>query len=322
MKSSYDVLGIGAPIVDYIVHVGEEFLHNNQIEKGGMVLVDEPTFTRLLEKTSLTPIRTAGGSAANTIKGLTKLNNRCGFVGKIGKDEPGHFFRDHFVSSQIHPHLIPSSYHTAKALTLITPDGQRTFRTFIGAGMQLTGDDIKEEFCHKTRLVHLEGYLLNNGDLVERAMEMSKAAGAKISLDLASFEIVTQFRERLIRLIPSYVDVLFANDQETTALTGKGPEESVEIVRDMCETVVLFEGPEGCWVGQGIKKVHCPAFPVKPVDTIGAGDLFGSGFLHGYLQGLPVEECARYGALTGRAVVSGVGADITEKEWERVFREM
>lgn len=323
MKYSYDILGIGAPIVDYIVHVDDRFLHDNGIDKGGMVLVDEATFTELLDAAKATPIRTAGGSAANTIKGLTKLNNRCGFVGKISKDdEPGKFFKDHFVSNQIHPHLIPTDFHTAKALTLITPDGQRTFRTFIGAGMQLTGNDLNRDFFKDVKLLHLEGYLLNNGNLVETAMRLAKEAGAKVSLDLSSFEIVNQFKSDIVKLISKYVDVLFANEQETFALTGKSTEESIEIVKDMCETVVLFQGPGGCWVGHGIKKVHCPAFPVKPVDTIGAGDLCASGFLHGYMQGLPLEECGRYGALTGRAVVSSVGADISEKEWERVFEGM
>lgn len=319
----YDVLGIGAPVVDYIVHIDDQFLKDQNIEKGGMVLIEEPTFWRLLERTGKTPIRIAGGSAANTIKGISKLNTRCGFVGKIGGDEPGKFFSEHFKYNQIHPHLIHTEHHTAKALTLITPDGQRTFRTFIGAGMRLNAQDIAGDFYGNVKLVHLEGYLLKNGDLVEKAMAMAKEAGAKVSMDISSFEIVNEYKSRLVKLVANYVDVLFANEQETAALTGgRTPEEGVEIVRDICETVVLFQGPEGCWVGQGIKKVHCPAFPVTPVDTIGAGDMFAAGFLHGYLQGLPVETCARYGALTGRAVVSSVGADINEKEWERVFREI
>lgn len=318
MASQYEVLGIGAPIIDYIIEVSEEFIVQIPGQKGGMVVVDYQTIETIIGSVEKEPPLFLGGSGANTIRGLANFGHRCGFVGKVGRDAAGKKFLDGLEKLEIHTtHLLMSDSPTAQVICLITPDKERTMRAFLGASQEMRAEDLTPAMFEGVKLVHLEGYNLLNMALAQRTMELAKAAGVKISFDMGSFEIVDAYREKIVELLSKYVDVVFANRMEAQMLTKLDPEGACKILRDLCETVVILLGKDGCLVGQRDEQKHYPAFPVEePIDTTGAGDMFASGFLHGYLEDNSMEECARIGALAGAAVVQVQGVEIPPQDWD------
>lgn len=319
-NTHYEVIGLGAPFIDHILKVSDNFLEKIPGAKGGMEPVDYDTFLQILESSGCgsSATVTSGGSSANTIRGLAELGHPCALVGKIGSDSAGNFFLESLARLGVTSFLLPTPTPTGQVLCLVTPDGQRTCRDFLGASLEMQADDLHPSLFARVKLAHIEGYTLMNDSLTQRGMAYAQAAGAKISFDLASFELVEKYKFRLITLLKTYVDILFANTDEARALTGKGPEEACALLKDLCDTVVVTTGEKGCWVGQGDLLLHCPAFPVKPFDTTGAGDLFSAGFLHGYLRRQGLEDCARYGALVAAEVVQIDGAEIPEETWKKL----
>jgi len=313
----YNVLGIGAPAMDILIPVEEEFLQTIPGEKGGSAPVDWIDFSRILQYgLSKEPFIASGGSAANTIKGLANFRQKSAFFGKVGKDHMGSHFTSKMNSFGVIPILIESDTPTTQVAGLITPDGQRTFRYFLGASNELTELDLTPELFEGTKLVHLEVYSLYNGHLVEKAMRLAKEAGAMVSIDLGSFEVVKHFKSQLLHLISNYVDIVFSNEDEIYALTGLDPENGGIVLKELCKIAVVKMGKHGCWVMSGDEKIYSPSVPAKIVkDTTGAGDHFASGFLHGLLEGKDLSVCAYYGNLTGSAAVEVYGAEIPEEKW-------
>lgn len=219
------------------------------------------------------------------------------------------------------PLYTQSTAPTAQVVCLITPDRERTLRSFLGASQEMKAEDLKPEQFENVKLVHIEGYSLLNESLTERAMELAKEAKAKISFDLASFEITQAYKDKIIYLLSHYVDILFANEAETKMLTGLSPEKGSDILKDICQTVIILQGSKGCWVARRETKFHHPAFSVQSIDTTGAGDLFASGFLHGYLSQSSLQECARFGSLIGAAAVQYLGAEIPAEKWEEIKKQ-
>lgn len=316
MSGEYEILGIGSPLVDHVIKISESFLEALPAVKGSMKTIDYPALTRLLTKTGTQASVRMGGSCANTIKGLAQLGHRCAFIGKVGDDSAGAAFSKSLKKSNVDSFLVNSPTPTGQLACLVTPDGERTFRDFLGASQEFSPEDLKPELFKGVKLVHIEGYTLMNEDVTLRAMELAKAAGAKVSFDLSNFELVKQFQYQIIHLLSRHVDILFANRDETRTLTKLDSEKGCCLLRDLCDVVVTLMGPEGCWIGQGSEQHRCLAYPVAPLDTTGAGDLFAAGFLHGYLTGRPLTECAHYGALAGAAVVQVFGAEIPDEQWE------
>lgn len=314
----YDVLGIGAPFLDHVVQVSEEFLAGLPGGKGGMIPVDYQTYRKLLENCGSLPTVATGGSCANTIKGLAHLGHSCALAGKLGSDQAGRVFLNGLEKLGVASRMIKTETPTGQVICFVTPDSQRTFRSYLGSGSEMGPDDLKPEMFEGVRLVHIEGYTILNPGLTQRAMELAKDANALVSFDLASFELVESFKNPLIRLISEYVDILFANENETESLTRLSPEQGSLILKDLCEIVVVMTGKDGCWVGHADEHIRCPAKSVEPIDTTGAGDLFAAGFLHGYLNGQSLRKCAYYGALTGAEVVQIFGADLTPAVWEKL----
>ena len=310
-----EVLAIGSPFLDHIIPVSEDYLASLPGGKGGMEEVDFSTFKRIIATAGPRTNLASGGSGANTIKGLSYLGHKCALAGKIGNDDAGITFIESIEKSGVISYLMPSGIHTGQIACLITPDGERTFRDYFGAGEKLHPDELKDEFFEGVKLVHIEGYTLLNERLVVRAMELAKKHGAKISFDLASFELAAQFRPQIVHLLSHHVAILFANTLETRALTGLDPERGCSILSDLCDIAVVLMGKDGCWVGGEDGLVRCPAYPVDPLDTTGAGDLFAAGFLHGYLSGKSYAESAHYGALVAAEVVQVYGAEIPETVW-------
>lgn len=311
----YEVLGIGAPFLDHVVPVSIEFVEQLSGQKGGMEVVDYETFCSIMARTEAPTSLIAGGSSANTIKGLANLGHNCALFGKIGTDPAGDKFLSGIKELGIIPLLTPTKTPTGQIACLVTPDGERTFRDYLGSGQELRAQDLYAELFEGVKLVHIEGYTLLNEDLTLRTMEYAKTKHAKISFDLGCFELAQKYKRQIMHLLSNHIDILFANAEEVKALTGHPPEHACAFLKDLCEVVVVSMGPEGCWIGNKEQTIRCYAYPVKPLDTTGAGDMFAAGFLHGYLLGKSLPECAHYGALIGAEVVQVFGAEIPSQTW-------
>lgn len=313
-----DILGIGAPIIDHVIPVAESYLQLLQAEKGSMKPVDYRSFRRILLENKTEINVKPGGSCANTIKGLARLGHSCVFLGKIGADRAAETFQQSLQKYNVRSLLQLSSTPTGQLACMVLPDGERTFRDFLGASKELNGAELSADMFKGVKWVHVEGYTLLNHNLTQRAMELAKEAGAKISFDLSNFEIVQQYKDQIVRLISRYVDIVFGNADEVRTLTGRDPENGCSLLKDICPIAVVLMGPDGCWIGSGTETLRCFAYPVIPLDTTGAGDLFMAGFLHGYLTGKSLPTCAHYGALVGAAVVQVYGADIPDDTWDSI----
>lgn len=320
---SYDILGIGAPILDQVMKVSDGYLSTLEGTKGGMMPVSFDSLQNIIAGGGGQVISVPGGCARNTLHGLSRFGERCALLGMVGLDERGKEYKKRLDEQSIHSLLVESSTPTAIVLSLVTPDGERTMRTFQGASTEMRGLHLDPKLFVCPKLVHLEGYTLYNEDLAESAMRLAKAHGAKVSFDLASFETVRRFKGHILYLLENYVDIVFANQEEISVLLGERDEKKAcSFLGGMCELSVVLMGPQGCWVNHEEALVHCPAYPVEPLDTTGAGDLFASGFLHGFMRGYPPHICAHYGAIAGRAVVQVMGPVIPHDSWEEIYKQL
>lgn len=314
------IIGIGNALVDVLAKVeNEAILSELQLPKGSMQLVDTERYRAIGRRLSEMSTQLAtGGSAANTMLALGNLNAAPAFIGKIGEDAYGRFFSENASKHGISPRLLSDELPTGVASTFITPDGQRTFGTYLGAAARLTADELREEWFEGYDFFYIEGYLVQNHALIDRAVELAHAAGLKVCLDLASYNIVEADRAFFAELLAK-TDIVFANEEEALAFTGKSPREALDELAALCETAVVKTGADGAWVSSRGETVKVAAEPVdEVVDTTGAGDYFAAGFLYGMADERSLTECARLGALLAGKVIQTVGTSLPEDVWQEV----
>lgn len=316
-------LGLGNALVDLLVQLdNDSVIKSLNFPKGSMQLIEQEeigSITKMIE--SLPVMMVSGGSAANTIHGLACLGNECGFIGKVGRDELGRFYDTDLSNAGVKSYILLSNAVTGHAYTLITPDTERTFATFLGAAVEMKSNDLNPEIFADYDLLHIEGYLVQNTDLIKSALQIAKENGLKISLDLASFNVVESNIKFLTHIIPEYVDILFANEEEARAFTGKNPLEAIKMVASQCETAVVKIGKQGSLVRSGNEQVRVTAIPSDVVDTTGAGDQYAAGFLHGFSIGLDLEKCGQLGSLLAGKVIENFGARIKPEFWKDILTE-
>jgi sugar/nucleoside kinase (ribokinase family) len=249
------VLGMGNALVDVLIRVeNESLLEQLRLPKGSMQLVDEVRMSEIMHATHGLPMTMiSGGSAANTIHGLAELGIESGFIGSAGTDEWGNFYINDLMSKGIHPVFYRSERPTGRANALLTPDGERTFGTYLGAAIELGPEFLTVDM--------FRGYLVQNQALIRRALELAHEAGCTVSLDLASYNVVEDNLGFLKTVIPLYVDMVFANQEEAHAFTGKGPEESVDELSAICHIAIVKTGPDGAWVRSGSERHAVPGLP-------------------------------------------------------------
>jgi sugar/nucleoside kinase (ribokinase family) len=323
--ASASMIGVGSPVVDMVVQVPEDFIICLDGAKGGMELVDAETLLRLQETLPAQPVRTPGGSAGNTTFALARLGLPSRFLGTVGADTLGTFYRETLETlggcgKTIRTHR---ELPTALCLSLVTPDGERTMRTHLGAAAALAPAEITPDDFDGYGHAHVEGYLLFNPELMCRVLQAARQAGCRISVDLASFEVVEAARDILPDLLDRYVDMVFANEEEAAAFAGSDdPVQGLEALHAHCPLAAVKLGAEGVLLRNGGDACAVPALPVaEAVDTTGAGDLWAAGFLYGLLNGRELTDCGRLGAAVGAAVVSRQGAALPESEWQRLRSE-
>ena len=314
------IVGMGSALIDILVHEDDEFLEKTGAIKGGMIYVDKDYIEHTLTLTSKESRIVSGGSACNTVIGIGKLGGQARFVGKSGKGRMGHFYETNLKENNVEPTLFKSSSPTGRVLSVITPDAQRSMFTYLGAASETQPEEITKDCFNNAAIVHIEGYILFNEDLILSSLNAAKKAGARISLDLASFTVVEGAKSLLEKIVKDFVDILIANEDEALAFTGYSDEsKALDSLAKNVHIAVLKLGERGSYISQFGKRIRiAPLGTGVAVDTTGAGDLWASGFLFGLVNGYDIETCGKLGSACGYEVCQVVGANIPQKGWERI----
>ncbi len=314
------VVGVGSALVDILTHEDDEFLTRTGALKGGMTLVDKTFIDETLAATTNTPTYVPGGSACNTAVGIGRLGGKARFVGKCGNGNFGNLFRNDLQKQNVQPHLIDSDAPTGRCLSVITPDSQRSMFTYLGASAEAQPQEIRPAHFDGAAVAHIEGYLLHNPDLLEAALSAAKRAGALVSLDLASYNVVAEALPILTHLVATYVDILIANEDEAEAFTGLTDEmQALEALGDEVPLAALKVGARGSFlIHKGRVTTVAPKVGATPVDTTGAGDLWAAGFLFGLVNGYSLQKCGALASACGYEVCRVVGTNISDAGWERI----
>lgn len=313
------ILSIGSALVDILTQIPNETILNElNLPKGSMTYVDAATSVQIGE--NLKPYGSkmaAGGSAANTASGLAKLGVESGFLSKIGKDEVGRFFEKEMVDTNVKPQLLTSDTPSGRVQAIVTPDGERTFATCLGAAAEMRPEDITPKLFEGWDIFYVEGYLVANPPMLNKAMETAKAAGLKIAIDLASYNVVEESRDYFLQLIEKYVDYVFANEKEAQALSGMEPLQALDFIASRCEIAVVKVGPKGAYVKRGDEIATIAPMEAKVIDTTGAGDMWAAGFLAGLVKGENLQKCGQMGTIMASNVIEVVGPKMDEAHWEK-----
>jgi sugar/nucleoside kinase (ribokinase family) len=311
------VVGVGSALIDILAHESDAFVEKAGAIKGGMVYVDNTVIDDTAKMVGQKPIVVPGGSACNTMVGIGQLNGRARFVGKCGKGSMGQLLRADLERQNVEPMLFESDSPTGRVLSIITPDAQRSMLTFLGAAAQTQPREMTPACFKDAAIVHIEGYLLFNSDLFATIIESAHDAGALISLDLASFNVVEASKAVLTGFVEKYIDILVANEDEALAYTGiKEESQALTALAAQVDIAVLKRGARGSLISY--KGEHIRIKPLgdgSAVDTTGAGDLWASGFLYGVVNQMPLDQCGRLGSRCGHAVCQVVGTNIPEDQW-------
>ena len=315
------ILGMGNALVDIMTPIPNDIiLEEMGLPKGSMQLVDLETSMRILKATEhLDKQLASGGSAANTINGLARLGLETAFLGKIGMDEYGEAFQDDLLKSGIEPKLLFSNRHSGRAIALVSEDSERTFATHLGAAVELAPGDLQHEQFKSYDYLHIEGYLVQNHELLDKALRLAKDNHLKVSLDMASYNIVEENLDFLRTAVRDYVDILFANEEEARVFTGLEPRAAVDEIAGMCEIAIVKIGKAGSLVRKGKSFHEVKALKANPIDTTGAGDLYASGFLYGLTQDFPLVKCGSLGSLLAGNVIEVIGPKMDKERWEHIL---
>jgi sugar/nucleoside kinase (ribokinase family) len=306
--------------MDILTHEDDEFLDRTGAVKGGMRYVDRKFIETALTRASSDPKIVPGGSACNTVVGVGKLGGAARFVGKCGNGQWGNMFCEDLIRQNVEPAVLRSDSPTGRVLSIITPDAQRSMFTFLGASAEATPEELDSGCFDGAAVVHIEGYLLFNPELITGVLRAAKAAGARVSLDLASFTVVEESRELLEKFLDRYVDIVMANEDEARAFTGSTREsEALKILAERTEIAVVKVGRRGSYIAREGKTWKVEAIgDGRAVDTTGAGDLWASGFLFGLVSGFPLDRCGQIASACGYEVCQVVGASIPSDGWDRI----
>jgi sugar/nucleoside kinase (ribokinase family) len=310
-----DVLGIGNAIVDVIARTEDDFLVAQGMRKGTMQLIDEPRAQAVYDAMGQA-VEISGGSAANTVVGVASLGARAAFVGKVKDDELGRAFAHDIRAAGVAYDTSPASDgpSTARCYVLVTPDGERTMNTFLGAAQDLHPNDIDPDAIAGAGITYLEGYLWDPPQAKQaflKAAKIAHGAGRRVGLTLSDAFCVDRYRAEFLDLIRTgTVDLVFANERELHSLYETADFDSaVGALRNDAQLAVITRSEQGCLVVTRDQAVAVPALPVaRVVDATGAGDLFAAGFLVGLSRGADHRTSARLGVLAAAEVIQHLGA--------------
>lgn len=315
------IIGMGNALVDVLVRIDDDsLLEKLHLPKGSMQLIQEDTLSEIRKYTSGMKFhRSTGGSAGNTVCALAALGANPGFIGKVGQDETGAFFGDTLRQRGVNALLATCDLPSGIASTFISTDGERTFGTYLGAAATLRAEDLSRKMFAGYNYLYIEGYLLQDHDLMLRAVQLAKEEGLQVCLDMASYNVVEAERDFFDQLIVKYVDIVFANESEALAYTGKAPHEALEEIASKCSIAVVKTGKEGSLVKKGTEVIQLLSCPIDNVlDTTGAGDFYAAGFMYGLTCGYSLEKCVQISTILATAVIQEVGTTLPAKKWDEI----
>ena len=309
-----DVVGVGNALVDVLSLEADDFLVSNGLVKGAMTLIDADRAETLYAAMGV-GIEMSGGSAANTLAGVASLGGRAGFIGRVRDDELGKVFAHDIraVGVEFAGPTTAAGPPTGRCLIVVSPDGERTMNTLLGAASELAPEDIDAAFLARAKVTYLEGYLFDQdaaGEAFHKASAAAHDAGRLVALTLSDSFCVERYLEAFRELVADRVDVLFGNEHELTLLFETDDvEEALTRAEPHCDLIAVTLGSKGALVSANGRRVTVPAAPVdRVVDTTGAGDLFAAGFLYGLSRDHDAETCGRLGAVAAAEAISHVGA--------------
>ncbi len=318
------VIGIGNALTDMLVNLkNDQVLNQFHLPKGSMNLVDTTLQTEISKSVAGLPYSlSVGGSAGNTIRAMARLGASVGFIGKVGQDTTGDFFVQALENLQIRPALFRGKERSGKCVSLISPDGERTMVTHLGAALELSAPEIVPALFEGYDCLYIEGYLVQNHDLIRTAVQTAKACGLQVEIDLASYNVVAENLEFLRGLVRDYVDIVFANEDEAKVFTGeKEPVNALQAISELADLAVVKIGMRGALIKQGGRVSHVGIMAAaKRVDTTGAGDFYAAGFLAGLCEGLSLRQCGTIGAIAAGKVIEVVGTTFGEEAWQETFQ--
>ena len=318
------VIGIGNALTDMLVNLkNDAVLDRFRLPRGSMNLVNAELQTEISKSLSGLPYSLSlGGSADNTIRAMARLGCEVGFIGKVGRDTTGDFFVQALENMHVAPMIFRGQERSGRCVSLVSPDGERTMVTHLGAALELAAEEITPELFAGYDCLYIEGYLVQNHELIRTAVQTAKGCGLQVAIDLASFNIVAENRDFLRGLVRDYVDIVFANEDEAKAFTcEREPVNALQQISEMAGLAVVKIGKQGALIKRGSEVMQVGILEAaKRVDTTGAGDFYAAGFLAGLCDGLSLRQCGTIGAITAGKVIEVVGTTFGEDAWNEIFR--
>lgn len=324
MTNTPKIIGMGNALVDIIIQLpSDDILDTLALPKGSMQLVEQNTSKAVLDYFKDTPYHiTTGGSASNTIHGISHLGIETAFIGVIGEDSFGETFESTMLTSGIKPMLLRGKNPTGKAITLMSQDSERTFATYLGAAIELSAKLLDNNLFKGYHFFYIEGYLVQNYELIRRSIELAKEEGLKVVLDLASYNVVEENLAFLKEIITKYVDIIFANEEEARAFTGKDPQEALLELSKICDIAIVKVGKNGSYAQKGDQVVHTKAWSNICVDTNGAGDGYAAGFMYGICHNKDLQTCCDIGSLVAGNIVTVIGPKLDDASWVAIKKQL
>ena len=313
------VLGMGAALVDILANVDDAWIESQGVQKGGMNMVDWPQMEKFLAALK-NPLRVPGGSTCNTMVGLSRLGGKAAFISKIGNDELGKLFQEHLKNNGVESKLGMSDAATGCVFSAVTPDAQRSMWTYLGASDFLANEDFVPALYDGVGLLYAEGYRAFNADCFKRSFTLARSLGVETALDFSSFGVVDACRGTFDELFAAgMIDIIIANEDEAFAYAGVKEEAALDVLAGKAKVAVVKIGKRGALIAKDGKVTRVQAGAAKAIDTTGAGDLWASGFLYGYMNGWDMERSGNLGSVVSNEVVQVMGAQIPEDGWKRIL---
>ncbi|MBR2026622.1 MAG: adenosine kinase [Alistipes sp.] len=316
------VIGIGNALTDVLVNLrNEDVLHAHNIARGSMSLVDSELQSQVSKEVAGLPHSLSiGGSANNTIRAMARLGSEVGFIGKVGHDNTGDRFEQALHNLGIEGKIFRGDKPSGKCISLVSPDGERTMLTHLGAAAEMHAEDISASLFEGFDCLYIEGYLVQEHSLIETAIRTAKECGLQMAIDLASFNVVEENLNFLRSIVAKYIDIVFANEDEARVFSGEAePINALQYISEMCDLAVVKIGTKGALIKHKGEVIHIGIMAAaKRVDTTGAGDFYAAGFMYGMCEGLSLRQCGTIGAITAGKVIEVVGPTLGEEAWSEI----
>lgn len=327
--AKYDVYALGNALLDIEFEVSPEVLQNLGIEKGVMTLLDQDSQDKIVSNlANYDQKRSCGGSAANTLIAVSQFGGKVFYSCKVADDEPGNFYTQDLIDCGVVTNLesqVAKTGVTGKCLVFVTPDADRTMNTFLGISGEFSDAELVPEAIEQAEYTYIEGYLVSGESSKEaaiKARETAQAAGNKVAFSLADLNMVKFFKSGLLEIIGSGVDFLFANESEALLMAETEDfDEAIEYLKTLAKRFAVTRGASGSVVFDGEQLIKIEPFPVKAIDTVGAGDMYAGAFLYGLTNGMSYAEAGGLASLASSKIVTTLGARMKTPEVQNLLNQ-